>query len=107
MDTQLQKSRHALSTQLNGKEIEIARLVCQVNQLVAYQISDQQIEDWALSINSISPDLDLIDLYEVIKRMKLGKIDYDTRKGIQNIFLGLEIIDRENKSVKELENNHW
>lgn len=89
MENQLQKIDNSLSTLLNNKEIEIAKIVWHVNQLVAYPLTDNQIEAWSKSINKLIPSLDLKKLELLIDEMKVGNIDWDTRKGIQNLFVHL------------------
>lgn len=89
MENQLQISNKGLSTPLNTKEVEIAKLVWHVNQLVAYPLTDHQIEAWSLSINELLPELELEKLAKLIKDFKLGNIPWDYHFGIQNLIKNL------------------
>jgi len=86
MENQLTISNHSLSTPLQPKEIEIAKVVWHVNQILTYQLSDIQIESWARSINELKPDLDPNTLLKAINLVKVGKIEWDCKVGIPNIF---------------------
>ncbi len=66
-----------------------------VNYLVSYPISDLMLEGWSNSIIELVPEITPDDLKEIINRMKLGTIDFDYRKGIQNIFKGYTILLKE------------
>lgn len=84
MENQLQKINN-LSMPLNTREVEIAGIVWHVNLLVAFPLSDQQLEAWAKSINEILPELDLSKLSALITDMKKGTITWDYHLGIQNL----------------------
>lgn len=90
MENQLQQSNtHQSNIVLSNREIEIAKIVYHINQLIAYPLSAIQIEDWARSLNELYPKIDLNILKNTIRMMKLGKIDFDSKKGIQNITCAL------------------
>jgi hypothetical protein len=89
MENQLQVSNNSLSTLLNTKEIEIAKIVWHVNQLVAYPLNDNQIEAWSKSINELLPDLELEELSVLINNFKIGRYDWNYHYGIQNILKNL------------------
>jgi hypothetical protein len=82
------------STPLNNKEFEIASALTKVNMLAPFPLKDLQLEDWSKTINRLMPDLKLPDLNQVLDNMIIGKVEYDNRKGIQNIFNGLASIER-------------
>lgn len=94
MENQLQIIDHSLSTHLNPKEVEIAKLIFHVNLLTSFPLADSQIEMWAQSINRLLPDLSLEKLQQVIDKMKMGEIEYDKNLGVQNIFLGIKSLTR-------------
>jgi len=89
MENHLQKTNQNLSTPLNEKEVEIAMVVWHVNQIVTFPLSDIQIEAWSRSINELQPDLDVNELTKAINLVKLGKIEWDSRIGLPNIFSAL------------------
>lgn len=87
MDLQLQKVNQSLG--LSDKELIIAQAVFHVNQLVPYALTDLQISDWAKSINKLIPELDIDSLVYVIDQMKMGRIEWNPKLGIQNLFVNL------------------
>jgi hypothetical protein len=95
MENQVQLSNtHQNSIALNGKEIEIAKIIYHVNQLTSFPLSATQIEDWTRTISEIRPNQDLIKLRAIINMMKIGEIEYNSRIGIQNLFLALKKYDK-------------
>lgn len=95
MENQIQlSSSQYLSTPLNEKEIEIAKVIYHTNQLSPFPVTDQKLEEWAKSINELKPGLHIEKLKEAVDKMKLGKCEYDSRLGIQNIFTALDSLER-------------
>lgn len=90
----VQNNTSVQNTPLKNKEIEIAAALTKVNMLSHFPLNDFQIEDWSKNINRLLPDLKLTDLNQVLDNMMVGKVEYDSRKGIQNIFNGLASIER-------------
>lgn len=68
----------------------ISKELFQVNYLVAYPLSDAAIEGWTNCILELRPQTTIEELRSVINKMKTGEIEYDTKKGIQNIFRGIK-----------------
>ena len=66
---------------------EVGKEIYQINQLVQFPISDEMIKDWTKSIHELAPELDGTKLKYIIDKFKTGELEYDSRKGIQNIFL--------------------
>lgn len=54
-----------------------------------------EIVEWADSIQRLVPDLDLEALEFMIDNMKTGEIAFDKSAGIQNIFMGLKMVTRD------------
>lgn len=77
------------SLELTDKELEIAQVVFLVNQLISYHLSDLQISDWARTISRLKPDITPEYLNKIIDLFIVGDIEWDTRKGIQNIFMAI------------------
>ena len=94
MEQQIQlRSNHNLSTPLNQKELEIAKVIWHVNQLQPYPLSDNQIEAWSKSINELRPNQDIDVLRAIINMMKFGNCEFNPKLGIQNIFIALKKYD--------------
>lgn len=87
MDKQLQQvsSQNTLSV----KEVDIAVEVYKVNLLVPYPLKDYQIDEWAICINKIYPDLDPNLLNRIFEKMMKDEIQWNPKKGIQNIFIAI------------------
>lgn len=75
---------------MSPKELEIAIQIFHMNQLTAFPLSDEQIDDWTRSIVELRPDVTPQQLKSAIDDMKQGYADYDNRLGIQNIFKALD-----------------
>ena len=95
METHIQKINQSLSTHLNEKEFEIAKIIWHVNQLVAYPLTDYQIESWAKSIAELAPNVTPDEIKKIIDNFKIGRIEWDYHSGIQNIFKNLPNFQRE------------
>lgn len=59
-----------------------------------YPLTDIQIESWSKSINELRPNQDLKKLNAIINMMKIGSIEFNSRLGVQNIFLALKKYDK-------------
>jgi len=87
---------------ISEKETYIAKELYHINQLVSYPLSESQIEDWAKSINELSPSTTPQDLKIIINKMKMGEVEYNHIKGIQNIFIALKNLDKNPKTIAEI-----
>ena len=86
------QNNQSVSTQINEGFV---KQLFHVNYLVNYPISDFMLEGWSRSIQELAPEITVEDLKAITDRMKLGSIEFDHRKGIQNIFNGYKIIIQE------------
>lgn len=78
----------------------LSKILWHLNQVVAYPMTDLQIEDWARSILELRPDVDLNAVKFLIDKFKTGEREYDSKKGIQNIFVGLKYIRKDGDSYQ-------
>lgn len=87
MENQLQQfnQEYGLSTVLTEKEIQTATILYQANQLVSYPIPDHQLEAWSKSLSELFPTMDLELLKRIMRLFKADSLQWDTKKGIQNI----------------------
>ena len=69
---------------------ELAKILYQLNMLIAYPLSDSQIIEWALCLLRLIPNIDGVELQVIIDKMIIGEIEYDTKKGIKNIVIALK-----------------
>lgn len=72
---------------------ELAKILFHVNQLVPFPKSDAELEDWARSLLSFSPNFDSRKLVFLINEFKLGRIEWQKDVGIQNITMNLQLVD--------------
>lgn len=86
--------------EIKKQEVTVAKILWHINQIVSYPMSDHQIEDWARSLMELKPNTDLAALKFLIDKFKTGDMEYDYRKGIQNIFIGLRYVYQENGVYK-------
>lgn len=67
---------------------QLVKQLYHFNYLTSYPINDSTLEGWARSIEELEPIITPDVIRWICDNMKIGKIDYDNRKGIQNIFNG-------------------
>lgn len=76
-----------------------------INYLTSYPISDIMLEGYSVSIQELVPEISVKDIKEIIDRMKLGSIDFDSKKGVQNIFKGYVVLLKEKLILAHKANN--
>lgn len=86
---QLEKTVQQNQLTLSSSQIEICKEISHVNELTTFFIPDHRLEEWAVSINEILPNLEIEDLKNVIIDFKIGELEYNHKEGVQNIFFGL------------------
>lgn len=78
------------SLQISSTIKKIGKELIEVNQLSPFPLTAEQVVDWAKSIEELIPDIDPTDLRFIINEYKTDELEYDQRKGIQNIFSALK-----------------
>lgn len=66
--------------------LNLSKEIYRVNLLNPYPLSDLQVVEWAKCINLLLPEMKPEMLQLIINKMMLGVIEWDGKKGIQNIF---------------------
>lgn len=94
MENKLQKTQDNNIVKLTDKELQIASEIYEVNLLAPYPLTSIQIEDWSRSLNKLLPNLEISVLEKLIDDFKTDAIEWDYKKGIQNIFIGLRSYER-------------
>lgn len=81
------------STQLQNTQInkEIVSALFHVNRLTSFPIQDIQLEFWAKDIQKLNPELTAEIIGLILNNMKKGRILFDSRLGIQNIYSGYKV----------------
>jgi hypothetical protein len=62
------------------------------NQLRAFKFDFREAVEWKNSIMRVRPDLEVDQLRLAIDAMMDGRIEYDDKKGIRNIFTALKYV---------------
>ena len=88
-DIQLTTNQSPCSLPVKVKEI--GNVIYHINQLSPFVTTDERLIEWAESINDILPGLELDDLKALIVAFKTDEITYNTKLGVQNIFIGLKL----------------
>lgn len=82
-DTRLQSSNKSLVAAAFNK-------IRAVNMLVGYPMPLTEMQDWAVSLVTITPNIDLEAVGFVMKKFAMEELVWDKSKGIQNIYIGLK-----------------
>lgn len=86
-------------------DFELCKVLLHVQQLTAFEIPKEMIEDWSKSLKKLIPDLDYNALQFLIDQMKLGNIEYDKALGIQNLTNGLRFVRKTETGYKLVKTN--
>lgn len=86
MQNKIQKGIHNL--ELPNKTNDLCKSLVHFNQLTPYPYSDLQIVDWAKSVEELAPEITPEIIKSIIDGLKIGAIPFDSKLGIQNIFIG-------------------
>lgn len=98
--TGIKRTQPPGTIQLTSTEVrftELCKILYHVNQLTAFPMVVEQIQDWAKSLLLLIPDLEFNALEFLINEMKLSRYEFDKNLGIQNLTRGLALI-KKNKS---------
>lgn len=76
---------------------DISLIVADVNTLVPFQLTVDNIVEWSTIIDRLNPGMDLESLRFLIDKFAMDEIEWDKSKGIQNIFNGLRRVYFTNK----------
>lgn len=70
------------------------KIVVDINNLVPFKLTVDEIADWSRQIDRIAPGIDLRALRFVMDAFATEAIPYDRTKGIQNIFIALKRVQK-------------
>ncbi len=77
-----------------------AKLVSELfhlNFLTPFPVGDDMLENWAVSLQELEPMITPEVVKWICDNMKIGRIGYDNKKGIQNVFIGFRAWIRVNR----------
>ena len=104
MKTQLQRVQTADKAAFiaeSPKLTQMARIIAiKVNALYAYPLNKEQVEDWVAIIDELLPDLTPEELDNTVKKAILGVVDWDVKKGVQNLIQAA--VDPDSEMMSEL-----
>lgn len=90
MDLIKQQDGLELAATLTERQIMIGGRLLRFNELRAFKLDETEMARWAQTLDKAIPDLNLEKLSFAILKIAMGEIEYDTQRGIQNIFRALE-----------------
>jgi hypothetical protein len=74
---------------LNEHEIALGTELYRLNYALPYPLSGTALADWAKCISELAPYATPEILKEIINKFLRADLEYDNKKGIQNIFIAL------------------
>jgi hypothetical protein len=83
-----------LPATLTHRENQVMGALVVFNQLRAYKMDLAESEGWRHTILRLRPDIEIEQLRLAIDGMIDGRIDYDEKKGIKNIFSALRFVGK-------------
>lgn len=86
---------------------DLCKIIFKFNFLLAYPLSDLQIEDWSREIARLSPKTSVADLLEILDKFMLSEYSWDVKLGIQNIFSAIKELDNERFIQEKSLRNKW
>lgn len=74
------------------KEKDICDVLVGINQLRSFKLDVIEVLEWKDSLIRILPDIKIETLQFVIDSMMTGELEYNDKKGIQNLFAALKLV---------------
>ena len=84
---ELQTQNKSVSITTNKSE-QLVKELYHINYVVNYPLSDIMLEGWEKTIKELEPEITNEVIKWILDKVKLGYIDWDNKKGVQNIFDG-------------------
>jgi hypothetical protein len=88
---------------LNDYQIALGTELYRLNYALPFPLSGTALADWAKCINELAPYATPVILKEIINKFLTNDLDYDNKKGIQNIFIALRPYQQKKLSQKEID----
>jgi hypothetical protein len=73
-------------------QFELCMVIRDFNQLRSFKLNDVEVLEWKDTLIRIKPDLTPAMLQYAIDRLMDGELEYNEKRGIQNIFSALKLI---------------
>lgn len=101
---QIVKSAPGTLSILSDSQKSVIKVVAKVNNLVGFQKDAAELIDWGKEIDRLFPEMELEKISFLMDQFMLGNLDWDDKKGIQNLTVNLSRVVRE-KGVLVLKSN--
>jgi hypothetical protein len=88
---------------LNEDQFSIGKELYRLNMLLPYPLSGTAIADWAKCINELAPFATPEMLRNIINKFISNDLEYNYKKGIQNIFIALRPYQQDKLTQKEID----
>lgn len=106
MENELQANQpQGTSLILSEPVKEIARVIIEVNSLLGYKLDVQDVVQWSRDIDRLLPGIEPERIAFLLDQYKTTRFTWDTKLGIQNIFIGLKWIGK-TESGYEIKMSH-
>jgi len=92
----IQTERQLANTRI---DVEMVKQLYHLNHLTPFPVSDNILERWSASIQELEPEITPEVIKWICNNMKIGWIEYDNRKGIQNVFIGFRSWIKEHQEI--------
>jgi hypothetical protein len=83
---QLQSHQSKSGLSLSPSDKEYARLISEVNQLLDFKLTGEEIVEWTKEILRLAPNTPISQIRFVLDCFKTAKIEWVRGEGIQNLF---------------------
>lgn len=73
-------------------QMQLCKQIFSINQLVAFPLSETQMEDWATTLKRLAPNVTNETLQIVLDKFATNRTKWNEKQGIQNIFRGIDLL---------------
>ncbi len=88
---ELQTTQNKSVSIITNKNELLVKELYHINYVVNYPLSDIMLEGWDRTIKELEPEITNEVIKWILDNVKLGFMDWDNKKGIQNIFEGFRL----------------
>lgn len=107
MENLPERNRSESGLILSDKAREIAKVVVEINSLIAFQLPFETVCAWASDIERLVPPEEWEKLSFMMDSFKLGHLFYDRQEGIQNVFKSFRLIKKDSNGKFVIMKNIW
>lgn len=93
-ELQIQKSQQGTQLTLSDRGVRIAKKLIEINSLVGYQLSAEDIIAWSADCDRLMSPEDLEKLPFILDCFKTMRLPFDNNLGIRNLFRALPMVEK-------------